>query len=747
MQVRNTVSLIGFTVSALAAAISHAQVAPGQTQLSEISVTAQRVERDMQSTPISMTVMSGEDLANRRIQSLVDLGDGSIPSLRVAPFFSRTSALSIGIRGIVPFDANQPSRDQGVGIYIDGIFLGRSQGLGAALFDIERIEVLKGPQGTLFGRNSTGGAVSIITKKPTGEFGLRQSVGYRNFDGYSVESHLDLNKIGDVSIKMDAVVTKRDGTVNNPLEGERNYNEYDRKGFHIRALWEPSDNFTADYGFDISLDYTTPFYPQLIARNPNAPLRPAPLQLFQPERATEASIGVPKQWSQGKTNGHKLHMTWNLNDDLEFRAISSYRELTQDQWDNPGANLRPFIPNTNFARYSLSDLWQHQYSQEFQLVGSYDEWDFVTGAFYYREKGGEWAWSPDTMRWNADGTQATRLPFLAAGQTSPFPDRLSTAALESIAVFGQTTYTPDFLDRKVKMTVGARYTSDDKTGDLTKVNGRDVAFTFDQSADRIDPLLILAYDPLDELHLYAKWGTAFRAGGANSRSVTYRAFDPEKVATAEVGMKYDFWNRRARLNMAAYQTRYTDIQIDFNAQGLDETAPNRTTIETVNAPGRGDIEGFELDFSILPITGLTLSASYAYTKGTLPEAVNPFLNRSERLRIVYTPENAYSAAMDYTFKLGMGNALFHLDMNTADGYHALNNDPTLTDRSFVMNGRFAIRDIPVGNRSTLDLSLWSRNLTNRQYTFVEANFLFSLLGTVGFFNEPRTWGIDATMNF
>ncbi len=747
MKTRTSIKYAIFTVSALASAITSAQVTPGQSQLAEISVTAQRVERDMQSTPISMTVMSGEDLANRRIQSLVDLGDGAIPSLRVAPFFSRTSALSVGIRGIVPFDANQPSRDQGVGIYIDGIFLGRSQGLGAALFDIERIEVLKGPQGTLFGRNSTGGAVSIVTKKPTGEFGLRQSVGYRNFDGYSVETHMDLNRIGDVSIKLDGVLTKRDGTVNNPMEGERNYNAYDRKGFHIRALWEPSDSFSADYGFDISLDYTTPFYPQLTERNPDSPLPPAPLQAFQPERAREATVGVPLQWSQGKTNGHKLHMTWLLNEELEFRAISSYRELNQDQWDNPGANLRPFIPNTRFARYSLSDLWQHQYSQEFQLVGSYDEWDFVTGIFYYREKGGEWAWSPDTMQWNADGTQATRLPFLAAGQTSPFPDRLSTAALESIAVFGQTTYTPDYFDQRVKLTLGARYTSDDKTGDLTKVNGRDVLFTFDQSADRIDPLVILAYDPLDELHLYAKWGTAFRAGGANSRSVTYRAFDPEKVATSEAGVKYDFWDRRARLNMALYQTRYTDIQIDFNAQGLDETAPNRTTIETVNAAGRGDIEGFELDFSILPVTGLTLSASYAYTKGILPEAVNPFLNRSERLNIVYTPKNAYSAAMDYTFNVGMGNALIHLDMNTADGYYALNNDPTLTDRSFVMNGRVAIRDIAMGGRSTLDLSLWSRNLTNRQYTFVEANFLYSVLGTVGFFNEPRSWGIDATLNF
>jgi len=279
-------------------AVASAQTDSRQVQLEEISVTAQRVERNMQTTPIAMNVMSAEDLKNRRVQSIIDLADGAIPSLRVAPFFSRSSALTVGIRGIVPFDANQPSRDAGVGIYTDGVYLGRSQGLGAALFDIERIEVLKGPQGTLFGRNSTGGAVSIITRKPTGEFGLRQTIGYRNFDGYSSETHLDFDRIGNFSIKLDGILTKRDGTVKNTLAGERDYNAYDRKGLHARVLWEPSDSFSADYSYDISLDYTTPFYLQVLALSPTA-LPLAPLMKVQPDRATETAIGVPLRWSQG----------------------------------------------------------------------------------------------------------------------------------------------------------------------------------------------------------------------------------------------------------------------------------------------------------------------------------------------------------------------------------------------------------------------------------------------------------------
>ena len=129
-----------------------------QTGLGEIVVTATKRETNLQKTPIAINVLSSQALTDRHVQSLYDLADGAVPSLRVATFEARQSALTIGIRGIVPLDANQPAREQGVGVYIDGVYLGRQHGLNAALFDVDRIEVLKGPQGTLFGRNTEGGA-------------------------------------------------------------------------------------------------------------------------------------------------------------------------------------------------------------------------------------------------------------------------------------------------------------------------------------------------------------------------------------------------------------------------------------------------------------------------------------------------------------------------------------------------------------------------------------------------------------
>lgn len=157
-----------------------ATAAPEDQGLGDIVVTATKRETNLQKTPISISVLNTQGLTDRHVLSLFNLADGTIPSLRVATFEARQSALTIGIRGIVPYDQNQTARDGGVGVYIDGVALGKTQGLNAALFDIERIEVLKGPQGTLFGRNTEGGALSLVSKAPTGVFDGRITGGVGN---------------------------------------------------------------------------------------------------------------------------------------------------------------------------------------------------------------------------------------------------------------------------------------------------------------------------------------------------------------------------------------------------------------------------------------------------------------------------------------------------------------------------------------------------------------------------------------
>ena len=240
-----------------------------ESGLTEIIVTATKRETNLQRTPISISVMGAETIRERKVQSLLDLADGGVPSLRVATFEARQSALTIGIRGIVPLDANQPAREQGVGIYIDGVYLGRQHGLNTALFDVERIEVLKGPQGTLFGRNTEGGALSMVSKAPSGKLGGRFEGGFGNLGAYNGGVHVDLPEVAGFSVKLDGVISHQDAVTANPLAGQVGFGYYHRKGGRAAVRWKPTDTITNDFAYDVARDENTPFYSQLLNYNPN----------------------------------------------------------------------------------------------------------------------------------------------------------------------------------------------------------------------------------------------------------------------------------------------------------------------------------------------------------------------------------------------------------------------------------------------------------------------------------------------
>jgi len=718
--------------------------------LEAVVVTAQKRKTNLQDTPIAISAMDAEALKARHVQSVEDLGDGSIPSLRVAPFFARKSALTIGMRGIGALgDANQPARDQAVGVYVNGVYLGRAQGLGSALYDVERIEVLKGPQGTLFGRNTEGGAVSIVTKAPTGVFGMNTTLGYGNYNGYKGETHIDLPEFHGVSVKIDALVSKRGGTTTNPTtSGQPDFNSYDKRGLNLEAAWKPSDSFSADYAFDVSYDGSTPYYVQLEKKGA---LALAPLSPAQPDRAKSANIGVPLQMSEGDTWGHRLNLTWKLADNLDLKSISSYRKLTQTQFDNGAVALSVFSPNGNFARYSIARVWQDQYSQELQLVGKTERVEYVGGVFYFRENVRDNAQTPNSLQWNATGTAYTTLSL---DFNTIALDRASHVTTTSYGAFGQAAWTPAILDDRLHVTAGGRYTKDAKKGSLDTVNGALPSYVdankntvtgkvpLDESWGHFDPMVSIAYDISPDINVYGRWATGYKAGGANSRSLTYRAYDPEKVKMFEVGAKTEFWSRRGRLNVAAFTGDIQDAQVDFNVLILNN---NRGTLETTNA-ATGKTKGFEADLALMPVEGLTLSASYAYTDIKLSKAFNPFTNAQATIYPLYSPKNAGSVAMDYVRPAFGATFRAHLDANVADAQYTSTTDPTKSDKAFTMNGRIALADIKLAEGSpALQLSLWSRNLTNNAYIFLR-NYN-AALGTYAIYNEPRTFGLEANVKF
>jgi iron complex outermembrane receptor protein len=735
--------------------------------LVDIVVTATKRETNLQDTPIAISVVNSEDIKKRHIQSLIDLGDGAIPSLRVATFEARQSALTIGMRGIVPLDANQPAREQGVGVYIDGVYLGRQHGLNAGLLDVERIEVLKGPQGTLFGRNTEGGAVNIISKMPTGEFGGRASIGVGNFGSYSGSTHVDFPEIANIAFKVDAAIQHQNPTVKNPLPGQAGWNQFHRYGGRIAARWRPADGFTADLAFDIGRDENTPFYSQLLNYNPlgltvlpisqpsgsipSGTIRALPpIVTVSSERSDVADIGVPQQVSVGKTHGFMANLRLNVSDAIELRSITAFRSVKDDQWDNSGGAHRSpvFVTNGNFSRYSLAQLKQRQFSQELQAVGSFGSVDYVLGLYYFYERAEDAAATPNTNRWNADGTNYTINDPANTIPANRVVDRASRAFAKSYAGYGQATWTPAGLDA-FHLTVGGRYTHDEKNGNLLKVNNVVSTLTFNEKSNRFDPMVTLAVDASDAVNLYAKYATGYRAGGASSRSLIYRSFGPEQVKSYEVGAKTEFFDRKVRLNLAGYMMDRTDSQVDFN---FFDPLTNRNTLETVNAPGTTKIRGVEADLTLYPFDGLSLNASYAYTFTKVPPTPNPLVtgNPLQPVFIVFTPRNALSGSLDYAVPLGSSDlkVKLHMDANYSQATQTFDNEAVKNESSFIVNSRLALTDIKLNDSGTsLTLSAWARNLFDEAHIYRRSNANRRILGDYGNFNAPRTFGVEATIAF
>ncbi|WP_269515416.1 TonB-dependent receptor [Brevundimonas subvibrioides] len=800
------------------------------SQLGDIVVTATRRETNLQDTPISINVVNAEALEQRHVQSLYDLADGAVPSLRVATFEARQSALTVGIRGIVPLDANQPAREQGVGIYIDGVYLARQHGLNAGLFDVERIEVLRGPQGTLFGRNTEGGALNIVTREPSGEFEGRIGGGVGNYGSYSQEIHLDLPEYNNLAFKIDGIVQNQDAVTRNPLAGQAGWGQFNRQGLRAALRWTPTDRVTNIFAYDTATDENTPFYSQLLNYNPNGCV--AGTQASQPacslpgtayttltgtvrpllpgvivngnSRMKIADIGVPQQPSRDVTFGYTNTLRFDITDEVQLRSITAYRGVDATQWDNAGGAHRPpvVVPGCtgtgcNFSRYSLANLHQTQFSQEFQAVGSAGSFDFVAGLFYFKENVNDDAATPNSMAITG---------YTTAGQTSGYSyvvldscigsggfgsqpgcrsiDRASEVESTSYAAYGQVTWN---VSDALHLTAGGRFTRDTKEGALTFSRNINYATNtaaatangykpLDETWERFNPTATVAYDLSEDVHVYAKYATGYRSGGASSRTANYQAFGPEDVVSYEAGFKGDFLDHRARLNVAAYAMDREDSQVDISSIQFTATGSFNNLV-TINAPGTTTIRGLEAEFTLRPIDGLTLNASYAYTDTEIPlvpitncvTAGTPPVTTcaapvNQQFYIVFTPRNAGSASIDYEKPVfnGAANLRLHFDGNYAEATQAFDQFGTKADESLIFNGRIALADIQVGETEGLTVALWGRNLFNEQYVYrrdpsnslpaapttsLTNGNIGNVMGDYGNFNAPRTFGIEASLRF
>lgn len=701
--------------------------------LEEIIVTAQKRRESLQDAPISVAAIGNEQLQAQGITNLADLGSGLIPSLRIQPFPNSPSTLTIAIRGASPSDIGQVTRESSVAVYIDDVYMSRAQGLAMEVADLERIEVLRGPQGTLFGRNATGGAVRLISKKPTGEFAFRQEFSVGNYDHLKSTTHIDLPKLAGIASKIDYLHSQKDGWVDNTAEGENDFGDLKQDALRFTADWDLTEHININYAYDWSDIEATNNYYQILF-DPNNFVggeEPGIEQSRIPVRPLNPTIT--------EQSGHALTVNWEINDFLTLKSISAYRDLEENTRNNYAGAL---LSNGLIIR---SDVEQSQFTQEFQLLGESERLKWLLGLYYYDEEAEET--STNFASLNSFGD-----PRLPGGFFTPFyppvptpgdTPRFVESNSESQAAFGQVTWTPPTPDNRLDITLGLRYTEDKKDGFrfYELVGGRQ---DFELDTDSFDPSVTLSYQWTEGLNSYFRWANAYKAAGVNIRSLFFRPYDKETVEAFEIGLKSEFWNRRARLNMAVFKTEYNDFQIDF----ADPVNPAFS--ETIAAENPTKVNGAELEFSLVPISGLTLNLGYTYLDGDQPGQPNPLNdNIVERFELAQAPQHAGSLAADYTLPpFSFGTLSFHLDVIATSKFAFVPKNFDFQDSYELVNGRITLSDIPLGNnKGKLRVALWGKNLNDevyQTYTFPVGDPALTIPAGYG---TPRTYGLEAEYVF
>ena len=691
-----------------------------EPRLEEIIVTAQKRQQSLQETPIAISVISVEQLQRQGISNLGSLISGQIPFLQITPYGSTPSNLAIGIRGNAPRDSSEVTREASVGVYLDGVYMARSQGLDMELVDLQRIEVLRGPQGSLFGRNAVGGAVSLISKKPSGQFGFNQTLTVGRFDELRSVTRINFDQFSAVKTKLDFIHAERDGWVNNTAPGQSDYTEYKKDGGRFSLNWQANKQLMVDYSYDQSEVETAQNYYQLYIDR---------IGIFGEERKrlTESrQPATPLSPTIIEQKGHALTLTWQQSDALIIKSISGYRELQEDN-DN---NYNGVVYFNGFSETSLLD--QNQYSQELQFIGSINQFEWVTGLYYLKE--------------DVDKTLVSRFTLDIFGNFGPplsaisppitLTPRVVNAEAESQAVYGQLTWA---LSEQLDLTLGTRYTEDTRFATRFET----ALQVSDQKSDHIDSKVTLNYHWSDNLATYMQWSTAYKAGGVNTRSASFTPFTEEEAKTVEIGLKSEFWQQRARLNLALFSSDYSDLQLDFS----DPTQVG--VVETINISKPVDVKGLELELTVSPIASLVMGLSYTYLDSHMPLQASPFDSSPTQFFVSLAPKHAGAMTLDYQFTpTDFGVLIAHLDLTSTDHFSFAPFGEQRLDAYTLINGRVTLADINLGNRSgALRASLWGKNLTDEEYiidAFAVGDPAVTIANAYG---DPRTLGIEFVYDF
>lgn len=765
-----SVTALGLALAAAVASPAAAQDAAPQDsdgpQIADIVVTAQRRDSTVQDTSAAISAFGGESLEVARILSLEDLA-GAATSLS----FTSLSPLDqeFNIRGITNTRLDSPSADQSIGIFVDDVYVGRSGLFNFDMYDIERVEVVRGPQGVLLGRNVVGGAISIYSARPQAETGGSFTASYGNFDEKLARGHITGTISGPLTGRLSFQYRNRNG-FNRDILHNIDLDNVDSAQFRGQLMVAPDDtDFTARLVFDYTKDKSNGFHsvaidgpaagsgPWSAARVAIGNIRGRPLGIREslPEfpRYKGDTADTPQQLNR-EAWGLSLRIDQGLAGLGTLSSVTGYRRGNAfNVYDQTGIgpdNGFGVISPTLFT-FPVNERENiRQFTQELRVVSEEQTergFDWIFGAYYQNDKVSKvdrfWAEVP--------------LPALRTLSGESQWNNLATN--ESYAFFAQLGYR---FSPQLRVVAGIRYSKDRKSGRVTgiaveggdKFNPTDlVALTplagtftegqsfnarYSDSWSEVTPQATLEFKPNDDMLFYGTFSTGYKGGGfeddpANAAAAV-SSYDPETVRSFEIGGKVDLFDRRLRLNIALFDMKYQNLQVtQTSAACLCNITDNAADAK---------IQGVEAEATVAVATGLTLTGGLTLLDTEYIAFIDSLGVNNSGNFLQRTPKAQWNVAADFVTDIGDWSDALRLNVNYTHQARLFWAPDNLQREGGYgqLGGRMSFTP---GN-GNITFSLWGRNLTNTLY---RTNIIAFFGDEVSRLGAPRQYGAEISVKF
>ncbi len=734
----------------MALAVSLASIVPLNTALAqesealmleEVVVTARKRTENLQDVPVAVTAFSAEDLSMKGITNITEL-QYRMPNTTLQASRATNSTLTAYIRGIGQQDPLW-GFEPGVGVYIDDVYLARPQGAVLEVLDVENIEVLRGPQGTLYGKNTIGGALKYTTRRLENEPNLAVQGTLGNY------SRRDLKVMGSMPLVKDklfvgggAATLNRDGFGEMRNTGNDNYDQ-DLVTGHLKVEWRPSEDLRFILAGDSTRDKS----------NPRGGYRLTQSQITDQMPygdVYDSDTSLPNK-NLVKTSGGSLRAEWDINDAWQVKSISAYREgssYTSIDFDATAVNSFD-VP---------ADYWDHQVTQEFQLNYTADRFTAVGGLYYF------------------DGRACGAFDAILG---------LSGITLENGGCVNTKSYSAYFqgaydINEKLSLSLGGRYTRDKKDADVyryiylgSKFPGQDVGaplavqtdFSDNDSWDEFTPYVGVDYQITDDIMAYASYRTGFKSGGYDMRANKAvnpdadKPYDPETVDTYEIGVKSTLWDKRLRMNAAVFYNDYSDMQVTVQrAVGESDFAS-----QVLNA-GKSEAKGFELEAIAMLTQSLTVNTTFGYIDADFTKVdwfdpnLQAMVDVSDDWVISNTPKYQWNLGAEYSFDVRGWNTTLLANLAYRDSVHIFEVPSALDEGSYTLYNASLVVMSPDQHWT---IGVHGKNLGDKQYrnagynfpgTFdADGNMIVGGLGgddtVTGFYGDPRTVALSVKYSF